>query len=63
MGITCNSSYKSLLMLAVCKNQGYTIENYKDIYDFYKKLVTLSLYSILKVKKVNYIIQNIKKIL
>lgn len=62
-GVVCNVHYKPLPMLTAYKNKGFSIENYKNAYNYYENLVTLPLYSLLKDDEVNYIIQSIKKIL
>lgn len=61
-GIACNVHYKPLPMLTAYKNMGFDIKNYPNAYNLYKNEITLPLYSKLTNEEVDYIIQNLKKI-
>ena len=62
-GIACNVHYKPLPMLTAYKNLGFDAKDYPNSYEFYKKEITLPLYSKLANEEVDYIIENFKEIL
>ena len=62
-GISSNVHYKPLPMLTAYKNMGFSIDEYPNSYNYYKNEITLPLYSKLKVKEVDYIINNVKEVL
>lgn len=62
-GIPSNVHYKPLPLLSAYKKLGYDINSYPNAYNFYKKEVTLPLYTRLSEEQINYIIDSVKEIL
>ena len=61
-GIACNVHYKPLPMLTAYRNIGFSIEDYPNAYDYFVNEITLPLHTQLSDEEVDYIIENLKKI-
>ncbi len=61
-GIATNVHYKPLPLLTAYKNLGFCIEDYPNSYEMYKNEITLPLNTQLSIDQVNYIINNIDKL-
>lgn len=62
-GIACNVHYKPLPMHTAYKNLGFRISDYPHAYDMFRNVVTLPLHTKLTDEDVEYIIDNVKKVL
>ena len=62
-GIATNVHYKPLPMLTAYKNLGFDIKDYPNSYNFYKREITLPLYTLLTDEQVEYIISNFVEVL
>lgn len=62
-GIATNVHYKPLPMLTAYKNLGFDIKDYPNSYNFYKREITLPLYTLLADEQVEYIISNFVEVL
>ena len=62
-GIATNVHYKPLPMLTAYKNLGFDIKDYPNSYNFYKREITLPLYTLLTDEQVEYIINNFVEVL
>lgn len=62
-GIPTNVHYKPLPMMTAYKNLGFDIKDYSNAYDMYKNEITLPLHTLLSDEQVEYIIENVKKVL
>ena len=62
-GIATNVHYKPLPLLTAYRNLGFEMNDYPNSYSFYKNEITLPLYSKLTEEQVEYIIENIVKVL
>lgn len=62
-GISSNVHYKPLPMMTAYKNLGFDIKDYPEAFNMYKNEVTLPLHTLLSDEDVDYIIDNVKKIL
>lgn len=62
-GIPTNVHYKPLPMMTAYKNLGFDIKDYPNAYDMYKNEITLPLHTLLSDEQVEYIIENVKKVL
>lgn len=62
-GISSNVHYKPLPMMTAYKNLGFDIKDYPNAYEMYRNEVTLPLHTLLTDEDVDYIIENVKKIL
>ena len=62
-GIASNVHYKPLPMMTAYKELGFDIANYPNAYNMYKNEVTLPLHTLLTDEDVDYIIENVTKLL
>ncbi|HEY9059406.1 MAG TPA: DegT/DnrJ/EryC1/StrS family aminotransferase [Pseudobacteroides sp.] len=62
-GIATNVHYKPLPMHTAYKNLGFDISNYPNSYEMYKNEISLPLYSLLSEDDVEYICDNLRRIL
>lgn len=62
-GIATNVHYKPLPLLTAYKKLGFDIKDYPNSYNFYKREITLPLYTLLTDEQVDYIISNFVEIL
>jgi dTDP-4-amino-4,6-dideoxygalactose transaminase len=62
-GVACNVHYKPLPMFTAYKNLGFDIKNYPNAFDMYKNEITLPLHTLLSNEDINYIIENLKRII
>ena len=62
-GIASNVHYKPLPMMTAYKELGFDIADYPEAYNMYKNEVTLPLHTLLTDEDVDYIIENVKKLL
>lgn len=63
LGIPTNVHYKPLPMMTAYKNLGFNINDYPNAYDMYKNEITLPLHTLLEDEQVNYIVDNVEKVL
>lgn len=63
LGIPTNVHYKPLPMMTAYKDLGFNIEDYPNAYDMYKNEITLPLHTLLEDEQVNYIVDNVEKVL
>ncbi len=63
IGIPTNVHYKPLPMMTAYKNLGFDIKDYRNAYDMYKNEITLPLHTLLSDEQVDFIIENVKKVL
>lgn len=63
MGIPTNVHYKPLPMMTAYKNLGFDIKNFPNAYDMYKNEITLPLHTLLDDEQVDFIIENVNKII
>ena len=63
LGIATNVHYKPLPLLTAYRNLGFEMNAYPNSYAFYENEITLPLYSKLTEEQVEYIIENIVKVL
>lgn len=63
IGIPTNVHYKPLPMMTAYKNLGFDIKDYPNAYDMYKNEITLPLHTLLSDEQVDFIIENVKKVL
>jgi dTDP-4-amino-4,6-dideoxygalactose transaminase len=61
-GVACNVHYKPLPMFTAYKNLGFEIKDYPNAYKQYANEVTLPLHTLLSDVDVEYICENIKKV-
>lgn len=61
-GIATNVHYKPLPMHTAYKNLGFSIDDYPNAYENYKSQITLPLHTLLTDEEVDYIIDNLKRI-
>ena len=62
-GISCNVHYKPLPMLTAYKDLGFDIADYPNAYNQFANEVTLPLNTLMTEEDVEYVIENIKKII
>ena len=63
LGIASNVHYKPLPMMTAYKNLGFDIKDFPEAYNMYHNEVTLPLHTLLTDEDVDYIIENVKKLL
>lgn len=63
LGVPTNVHYKPLPMMTAYKNLGFNINDYPNAYDMYKNEITLPLHTLLEDEQVNYIVDNVEKVL
>lgn len=63
VGVSSNVHYKPLPLLTAYKKLGFDIKDHPNAYEYYKNEITLPLYSKLTDDQVEYIIDNVKKVL
>lgn len=63
VGVPTNVHYKPLPMMTAYKNLGFDIKNYPNAYDMYKNEITLPLHTLLEDEQIEYVIENVKKVL
>ncbi|MFL2060983.1 DegT/DnrJ/EryC1/StrS family aminotransferase [Marinilactibacillus psychrotolerans] len=63
MGVSCNVHYKPLPMFTAYKNLGFDIKDYPNAYKQYVNEITLPLHTLLSDEDVEYIVENLKRIL
>lgn len=63
MGVTCNVHYKPLPMFTAYKKIGFNIDNYQNAYDQYNNQITLPLHTLLSNEDVEYVVENLIKVL
>ena len=63
IGIPTNVHYKPLPMMTAYKNLEFDIKDYPNAYDMYKNEITLPLHTLLSDEQVDFIIENVKKVL
>lgn len=63
LGVPTNVHYKPLPMMTAYKDLGFNIEDYPNAYDMYKNEITLPLHTLLEDEQVNYIVDNVEKVL
>lgn len=62
-GIATNVHYKPLPMFTAYKNMGFDIKDYPNAYNMYKNEITLPLHTLLTNDDVEYVIENLQRIL
>ena len=62
-GISCNVHYKPLPMLTAYKDLGFDIKDYPNAYNQFANEVSLPLNTLMTEDDVEYVIENIKKII
>ncbi|MGX1374517.1 DegT/DnrJ/EryC1/StrS family aminotransferase [Bacillus megaterium] len=62
-GIACNVHYKPLPMFTAYRNLGFDIEDFPNSYNQYVNEITLPLHTLLSNEDVEYVIENLKRIL
>ncbi|MFD0826430.1 DegT/DnrJ/EryC1/StrS family aminotransferase [Neobacillus sp. M.A.Huq-85] len=62
-GITCNVHYKPLPMFTAYKNLGFKIKDYPNAFSVYKNEITLPLHTLLSNEDLEYVINNLKRIM
>ena len=62
-GISTNVHYKPLPLLTAYKNLGFDIKDYPNAYQLFENEISLPIYSTLTDDEVDYIIENLLKIL
>lgn len=62
-GIACNVHYKPLPLFTAYKNLGFHIKDYPNAFDVYKNEITLPLNTLLIDEDVEYVIENLMKIM
>ena len=62
-GIATNVHYKPLPLLTAYKNLGFDIKDYPNAYQLFENEISLPIYSTLTDDEVDYIIENLLKIL
>lgn len=62
-GVASNVHYKPLPMMTAYKELGFDIKDYPNAYNMYRNEVTLPLHTLLTDEDVDYIIENVKKLL
>jgi dTDP-4-amino-4,6-dideoxygalactose transaminase len=62
-GVACNVHYKPLPMFTAYKNLGFDIHDFPNAYKQYINEVTLPLHTLLSDGDVNYVVENLKKVL
>lgn len=62
-GISCNVHFKPLPMFTAYKKLGFDIKDFPDAYNQYKNEITLPLHTLLSNDDVNYIIENLIKLI
>lgn len=62
-GVACNVHYKPLPMFTAYKNLGFDIKDYPNAYKQYVNEVTLPLHTLLRDEDVEYVIENLKRII
>ncbi len=63
LGISCNVHYKPLPMLTAYKDLGFDIADYPNAYNQFANEVTLPLNTLMTEEDVEYVIENIRKII
>jgi dTDP-4-amino-4,6-dideoxygalactose transaminase len=61
-GVACNVHYKPLPMFTAYKNLGFDIKDYPNAYKQYVNEVTLPLHTLLSDEDVEYLVENLKKV-
>ncbi|MDM5228346.1 DegT/DnrJ/EryC1/StrS family aminotransferase [Cytobacillus sp. NJ13] len=62
-GVACNVHYKPLPMFTAYKNLGFDIKDYPNAYKQYVNEITLPLHTLLSDGDVEYVVENLKKVL
>lgn len=62
-GISSNVHYKPLPMMTAYRKLGFNIINYPNAFNMYQNEITLPLHTLLTKTEINYIVNNIKRIL
>ena len=62
-GVACNVHYKPLPMFTAYKNLGFDIKDYPNAYKQYVNELTLPLHTLLSDEDVEYVVENLKRIL
>lgn len=62
-GVSTNVHYKPLPLLTAYKNLGFDISDYPNAYGLFKNEISLPIYSTLSDEEVDYVIENLLKIL
>ena len=62
-GISCNVHFKPLPMHTAYKNLGFDIKNYPNAYNQYKNEISLPLHTLLTDEQVEYVCENVKKLI
>ncbi|MGE1194344.1 DegT/DnrJ/EryC1/StrS family aminotransferase [Priestia megaterium] len=62
-GIACNVHYKPLPMFTAYRNLGFDIKDFPNSYNQYVNEITLPLHTLLSNEDVEYVIENLKRIL
>lgn len=62
-GVACNVHYKPLPMFTAYKNLGFDIKEYPNAYKQYENEITLPLHTLLSDEDVEYVVENLKKVL
>lgn len=63
VGIATNVHYKPLPLLTAYKNLGFKIEDYPNAFDMYKNEITLPLNTLINLEDIDYVVNNLKKII
>lgn len=63
LGVSTNVHYKPLPMMTAYKNLGWDIKDFPNSYDYYHNLITLPLNTKLSDLDVEYVIENLKRVL
>lgn len=62
-GIASNVHYKPLPMHSAYKNMGFNIKDYPNSYNMFKNEITLPLHTLLKNEEIEYIVDELRKII
>ena len=62
-GVSSNVHFKPLPMMTAYKQLGWDIKNFPNTYDYYHNLITLPLHTRLTDEDVDYIIENLEKVI
>lgn len=62
-GIPTNVHYKPLPMMTAYKNMGFDIKDFPNAYDMYKNEITFPLHTLLSDDNIEYICENLKKMI
>lgn len=63
VGVACNVHYKPLPMFTAYKNLGFNIKDYPNAFGQYVNEITLPLHTLLSDEDVEYVIENLRKVL